>query len=133
IRQCGGAIANINANIVELQSLRRGVEILNEVLQTAPSEKSGVRTIDRVSEVRLKNVSVQYDSDSLILSGINLTLTRGTITAIVGPTGAGKSTIAQLIAGLILPSAGALTVGGIDIRDLNLAEWRKKIGYVFQD
>jgi len=133
IRQCGGAIANINANIVELQTLRRGVEILNEVLETAPSEKSGVRTIDRVSEVRLKNVSVQYDSDSLILSGINLTLTRGTITAIVGPTGAGKSTIAQLIAGLILPSAGALTVGGIDIRDLNLAEWRKKIGYVFQD
>ena len=133
IRQCGASIANINANIVELQTLRKGVEILNDVLETAPSEASGVRTIDRVSEVRLKNVSVRYDSNSAVLSATNLTLTPGTITAIVGPTGAGKSTIAQLVAGLILPSSGTLTVNGIDIRDLNLTEWRKKIGYVLQD
>jgi ABC-type multidrug transport system fused ATPase/permease subunit len=133
IRQCGASIANINANIVELQTLRRSVEITSEVLESAPSERSGVRTIDRIAKVQLENVSVQYSSDSVLLSAINLTLIPGTITAIVGPTGAGKSTIAHLIAGLVLPTSGGLTVNGIDFRDLNLTEWRKKIGFVEQN
>jgi len=133
IRQCGASIANINTNIVELQTLRRSVEVLNEVLEAAPAESSGVRIIDRVREIRLRNVSVRYDSDSAVLSATNLTFTAGTITGIVGPTGAGKSTIAQLVGGLQPPSSGVLTVNGIDIRELNLPEFRKKIGYVLQD
>ena len=133
IRQCGASIANINTNIVELQTLRRSVEVLNEVLEAAPAESSGVRIIDRVREIRLRNVSVRYDSDSAVLSATNLTFTAGTITGIVGPTGAGKSTIAQLVGGLLPPSSGVLTVNGIDIRELNLPEFRKKIGYVLQD
>ncbi|PYS56076.1 MAG: hypothetical protein DMG13_00925 [Acidobacteria bacterium] len=133
IRQCGASIANINATVVELQTLRRGVAAVAEAMQVTSPEKLGTRFISSVSEIRLEDVSVRYGSKEGILQGVNIALRKGTVTAIAGPTGAGKTTIAQLVSGLISPSSGTVWVNGIDLQDLDLRAWRTKIGYVSQD
>jgi ABC-type multidrug transport system fused ATPase/permease subunit len=133
IRQCGASIANVNATVVELQSLRRGVGAASEVIHGASTERFGTRSVSHVSDLELDNVFVRYGSKEGILKGVNIVFRKGTVSAIVGPTGAGKTTIAQLITGLISPSSGSVRVGGIDLQELDLQAWRAKIGYVSQD
>jgi ABC-type multidrug transport system fused ATPase/permease subunit len=133
IRQCGNSVASINALVAELQSVRRSVEVVPDVLQQFPPEPSGSQSMSRVSEIRLDNVSLEYESRGEVLHKVNLTMKRGTITAVVGPTGAGKSSIANLIVGLYRPSSGNITVDDVDLRDLDISQWRKRIGYVSQD
>ncbi|HYR89060.1 MAG TPA: ABC transporter ATP-binding protein [Terriglobia bacterium] len=133
IRQCGAATATINSTIAELQTLRRSVEILDEVLEVLPPEKSGTRPVKNISKLRLVNVSLHYRSRQQVLEDINLTLKKGTVTALVGSTGAGKSSIANLITGLYQPSSGSILVDGVNLNDLNLVQWRQRLGYVSQD
>lgn len=68
-----------------------------------------------------------------IIHGVSFTAKAGTVTALVGPSGSGKSTLAKLIARFWDVSAGAVTVGGADIRNLPLSELSEKISYVSQD
>ena len=133
IRQCGSSIATINSLTSDLQSLRRSVEIIPEIFQQIPREQSGTFVPGLVSEVRLENVSLQYQSREEVLHGVNLTMKRGTITAVVGATGAGKSSIANLLVGLYRPTSGSITVDGTDLTNMDLSAWRKRIGYVSQD
>jgi subfamily B ATP-binding cassette protein MsbA len=133
IRQCGTSIASINSYMVDLQTIRSSVEVVPEVLRQIPREKSGSRTLPRVSEVRFVDVSLQYQSRDEVLHHINLTMKRGTITAVVGATGAGKSSVANLLVGLYRPTSGKILADGIDLEEVDLSAWRKKIGYVSQD
>jgi ABC-type multidrug transport system fused ATPase/permease subunit len=58
---------------------------------------------------------------------------RGSVTAVVGPTGSGKSSIANLLVGLYRPTSGRILVDGVDLAELDLSAWRKRVGYVSQD
>ncbi len=133
IRQCGGSVASINALMVDLQSVRRSVEILPEVLNGIPPESWGKFVPPSIAEIHLAGVSLQYADRSEILHSVDLTFRRGTVTAIVGPTGAGKSSIANLIVGLYRPSAGGIFIDRVPLQDLDIVQWRKKIGFVSQD
>ena len=133
IRQCGASIANISFAIVDLQALRPRVRVLLEVQQKLPPEQSGTGAVRAVSELRFANVSLHYASREGALRNVSLSMKKGTVTAIVGPTGSGKSTIASLIVGLYPPSAGSILVDGKNLADLSLPEWRNRIGYVPQD
>ena len=68
-----------------------------------------------------------------ILDNVNLTLRRGQVTALVGQTGSGKSTIADLIIRLYDPNAGSIIVDDTDLRKIDLSAWRKRVGFVGQD
>jgi len=68
-----------------------------------------------------------------VLDGISATMRRGTITAIVGSTGSGKSTLVHLLLGFYEPRTGAVLIDGVDLRRVDLAAWRRAIGYVSQD
>lgn len=68
-----------------------------------------------------------------VLHGINMQIKEGTVNALVGPSGSGKSTIAKLIASLWEVNSGSIKIGGVDIRDLSLEEYNRKIAYVSQD
>jgi thiol reductant ABC exporter CydD subunit len=65
-----------------------------------------------------------------VLAGADLTIAPGEIVAVVGPNGTGKSTVVSLLLGFANPSRGAITVGGEDLRDLDLASWRRHLTYL---
>lgn len=85
-------------------------------------------------EIRFRHVSFRYgEASDKILRDINFTLRKGEILAIVGKSGGGKSTIADLLMGLLRPNQGSIEVDGVPIDCMNAHAWRKEIGYVPQE
>jgi len=85
-------------------------------------------------ELRLRDVTFAYPgAGTPVLSGFNLTVAAGTSLAIVGRNGAGKTTLAKLICRLYDPQSGAIEADGIDIREFDVADWRRRVTAVFQD
>jgi ATP-binding cassette subfamily B protein len=99
-------------------------------LQDAPNaiEMSPIR-----GEVSFENVTFGYNPDQLVLKGVNLHAKPGQMIALVGPTGAGKSTIINLILRFYDVSGGAVKVDGMDVRSVTQASLRRQIGIVLQD
>jgi ATP-binding cassette, subfamily B, bacterial len=87
-----------------------------------------------VEGIRFEAVSFRYpETDTDVLQDIDLTIPSGTTVAVVGLNGAGKTTLAKLLAGFYEPSAGRITVDGIDVRDLDAEQWRRRLSACFQD
>jgi ATP-binding cassette subfamily B protein len=84
-------------------------------------------------EVRFENVAFAYSSDRPVLDGISLTAVPGTITAIVGPTGSGKSTLMNLLLRLFDPDRGAISIDGHDLREFSVDSLRKNIAIALQE
>lgn len=84
------------------------------------------------NSIVLSNVTFGYH-DKEVLHGINMEIPSGKVCALVGPSGSGKSTIAKLIASLWDVKGGSIKIGGVDIRDLSLEEYNRKVAYVAQD
>ncbi len=84
-------------------------------------------------EVRVENVSYVYGEGHQALSNISFTLEPGTVTAIVGSSGSGKSTIARLLLRFFDPSKGRITLGGADLRQIASTELYRRIGFVLQE
>ncbi len=84
-------------------------------------------------EIRFEGVTHAPDGGRAVLSGIDLTLTPGTVTALVGPSGAGKSTLARLLLRFDDPGGGRITLGGADLRRIGAASLYRHIGFVLQD
>ena len=94
----------------------------------------GRREPSFMRSIELRNVSFFYPgSDVLALRDISFKINRGETVAVVGRSGAGKSTLADLLLGLFSPSRGAILIDGVDLRDLDQARWREKIGVVDQE
>ena len=91
------------------------------------------------NSITLKNVRFSYhkgiegEEKKEILHGINMVLPEGSFTAFVGPSGSGKSTIARLIASLWDVDSGDIEIGGVNIKDLSLEEYNRRVAYVSQD
>jgi len=83
--------------------------------------------------VELVNVSAAYKPDEPVLRNVSLTAEPGQTIAIVGPTGAGKTTIINLIPRFYEVTRGAVLIDGIDVRDVTMASLRQQIGVVLQD
>jgi ABC-type multidrug transport system fused ATPase/permease subunit len=85
-------------------------------------------------DIQFKDVTFGYETSSRpVLDNFDLTIPAGTSMAIVGQNGAGKTTLAKLLCRLYDPQEGAIEIDGVDLRDLQLAEWRARIAAVFQD
>jgi ATP-binding cassette subfamily B protein len=84
------------------------------------------------AEIRFREVRMTF-GDRDVLSGINLTIRAGETVAIVGHTGSGKTTLASLVPRLFDPSAGAVELGGVDVRAFDPGELRRQIGFVPQE
>lgn len=82
--------------------------------------------------VTLKDVTFAY-KEKEVLHGIDMQIRPGTVNALVGPSGSGKSTIAKLIASLWDVKSGSICIGGVDIRELSLEEYNRRVAYVSQD
>jgi len=86
------------------------------------------------SGVEFRNVGFRYDNATApVLDGLSLQIARGRVTAIVGASGAGKSSLVNLLARLYDPQSGAIVVDGTDLRELQLDSWRRQIAVVSQE
>lgn len=111
---------------------RRVFEIIDQV--SPVTEKSDAINITEVrGHVTFENVSFGYDSHGTILKEVNFEAQPGQIIALVGASGSGKSTIANLIPRFYDVTSGRITIDGIDIRDQTLASLRRHVGIVHQD
>jgi ATP-binding cassette subfamily C protein len=80
----------------------------------------------------LRNVSFSYGRGP-VLTDVSLQIPAGRITTLVGESGSGKTTIADLLLGLYAPDSGTVSIDGVDLRDLDIKQWRSMIGYVPQE
>jgi subfamily B ATP-binding cassette protein MsbA len=83
--------------------------------------------------VEFREVSFAYEENSPVLHGVSFLASPGTATALVGPSGGGKSTIIGLVAAFYRPGSGAILVDGHDLSKVRLSDYRSQIGVVFQD
>jgi ATP-binding cassette subfamily B protein len=111
-------------------------ERITEVLQTEATVAppvDGITVMPEPGALKLRNVDFSFPgAEDPVLCGVNLTVVRGGVTAIVGGTGSGKSTLCTLIPRLVDPSAGTVLVGGVDVRTLAPAALARAVGYVPQ-
>ncbi|HEX7231328.1 MAG TPA: ABC transporter ATP-binding protein [Candidatus Binatia bacterium] len=84
------------------------------------------------NSVRLNNVSFAYEKIA-VLGNVSLTVPAGSFTAIMGPSGAGKTTIADLVSGLLRPQQGEILIDNMPLDQVDLRQWRRMIGYVPQE
>ncbi len=109
---------------------------LFEILDTAPQvqERPDARELSRVQgAVHIDHVSFHYTNGVPVLHDVSLRAEPGTVTAFLGSTGSGKTTLAQLMPRFYDVSSGRITLDDVDIRDVSLASLRRQIGVVMQD
>ena len=115
-----------------MASGRRVFEILDQV--SPVREKPGAVDIDAVKGlVRFENVSFSYDSHGTVLKNVSFEAKPGQVIALVGTSGSGKSTVANLIPRFYDVTSGRITIDDIDIRDISFASLRRHVGIVHQD
>ncbi len=118
-----------------VQSAKAGMRRCLELLDLEPEirDRPGARAIGRArGEIEFDNVAFGYDSETQVLKGISFKANAGETIAIVGPTGAGKSTMASLLARFYEPKSGHIRIDGQNVSDLTLKSLRGNISIVLQ-
>lgn len=121
---------------VSLESGLIGVRMMYELLDAPVTmvEKYDARELPPgKGEVALKNVTFGYDASHLIFDGLSLSFPAGKTTALVGPSGGGKSTLINLTMRLYDPISGTVEIDGVSLTDLKFSSLRSKMAYVGQD
>ena len=101
--------------------------------QEQPDEKECIVPSDRSGQVTFENVTFGYTPERLLMHGINLTVKPGQKVAVVGPTGAGKTTLINLLMRFYEVNGGSIQVDGVKITDMSREELRDRFGMVLQD
>lgn len=130
-----GPLKALYGEASRLTVMNAALDRIEEVLEKKELADTGTKHLPRVSgkqmEVRFKDVTFAYENKD-ILHHINFSMAPNTMTALVGPSGGGKSTIANLLARLWDIKNGEITIRGVDIREIPLAELMEQISMVFQ-
>lgn len=104
-----------------------------KLLDMEKEENDGNLKLEKINSIEFKNVKLSYDNINIILNNINFKIDKKITVAIVGKSGAGKTSLVNLIPRFYNISEGNILVNGIDYREYELDSLRNKIGYVFQD
>ncbi len=136
VDQIHSPMEEIGQTLTDMQLSMASAERVLEVLDTKPeiADKPGAKTLDRVAgAIEFENVCFAYHPDCPVLHDINFSVRPGEVIAIVGPTGAGKTTLANLIARFYDPRAGRVALDGFDLRDLTVQTLRDNLALVIQE
>lgn len=108
---------------------------LEEECKKATEDQKESENVEFEREIKFDNVSFHYNKEngSFSIKDLSLSIVSGKTTAIVGLSGAGKSTVCDLIMGLIKPDDGQILIDGNQLREESVSSWRNQIGYVAQD
>ncbi len=134
----GGPMARMNLSRSQLMTLLPAVQSLQEFLMNPDKEhlaKEGVQDFEKLEQgIRFENVSFRYGpQENYVLKDLDFDIPRGKMTAIVGGSGVGKTTIVALLGRLHDPTSGRILVDGRDLREIKSSEWHRKIGVVSQN
>ena len=133
--QINQPIQNLTQLAGQLQSAKSSLDRIFQVLDEADevNDKTEKLEQDLTGQVSFKDVDFQYVVDKPLIRNFNLEVKPGEMVAIVGPTGAGKTTLINLLMRFYDVTKGAITVDGHDIRHLSRQDYRKQFGMVLQD
>jgi ABC-type multidrug transport system fused ATPase/permease subunit len=126
-------MSNIGSQLTEaFAGLDRTEEIMNYPLEDA----HGIRNLmlpNFKGDIRFENVSFAYEEGKEVVKGISFDAPAGSVTALVGTSGSGKTTIAGLAASFLNPDSGLITIDGNDLQKVSLKSYRSQLGVVLQD
>ena len=133
--QINQPIQNLTQLAGQLQSAKSSLDRIFQVLDEADEVNDKTEKLDQdlTGQVSFKDVDFQYVADKPLIRNFNLEVKPGEMVAIVGPTGAGKTTLINLLMRFYDVTKGAITVDGHDIRHLSRQDYRKQFGMVLQD
>lgn len=133
--QINQPIQNLTQLAGQLQSAKSSLDRIFQVLDEADEVNDRTEKLDQdlTGQVSFKDVDFQYVADKPLIQNFNLEVKPGEMVAIVGPTGAGKTTLINLLMRFYDVTKGAITVDGQDIRHLSRQDYRKQFGMVLQD
>ena len=133
--QINQPIQNLTQLAGQLQSAKSSLDRIFQVLDEADEVNDKTEKLDQdlTGQVSFKDVDFQYVVDKPLIRNFNLEVKPGEMVAIVGPTGAGKTTLINLLMRFYDVTKGAITVDGHDIRHLSRQDYRKQFGMVLQD
>lgn len=126
-------MSNIGSQLTEAFA---GLDRSEEIMKMDPEDLEDSRPIvleEIHGDVEFKDVHYSYDEGKEVLHGINIKAPKGTVTALVGSSGSGKSTTASLAATFLTPKSGMITIDDHDLSKVNLASFRRHLGVVLQD
>jgi ABC-type multidrug transport system fused ATPase/permease subunit len=126
-------MSNIGSQLTEAFA---GLDRTEEIMNMEPEDDGRVRTITIGpihGDIKFENVSFAYEEGKQVLNNINFLAPAGTVTALVGTSGSGKTTIAGLVAAFLNPVSGMITIDGIDLSKVSLSSYRSQLGVVLQD
>jgi ATP-binding cassette subfamily B protein len=129
-------LRTLGQRVSTLQRAAAAARRVVDVLRAEPVvlEAAAPREFPLDAHVRFEDVRFSYgDGSGAVLDGFTLDIPPGTSLALVGATGSGKSTVASLLARFYDPEGGRVTIGGVDVRELRLADVRRGVGIVFED
>ena len=126
-------MSNIGSQFTEaFAGLDRTEEIMNMDPEDHPDQRPVV--LEKMhGDIAFKDVTFEYEEGKPVLHGISFNANRGSVIALVGTSGSGKSTIASLAATFLTPTTGTVTIDGQDLSKIQLASYRKHLGVVLQD
>ncbi|MFF0867115.1 ABC transporter ATP-binding protein [Nonomuraea sp. NPDC003560] len=126
-------VAALGHGFDDLQAARRAVGRIKDVLAVPPLPEPVRPVVPRGHRIELRDVRFGYDDGREVLRGIDLELEPGTVTAVVGPSGGGKSTLVRLLPRFFDPTHGSVVLGGVDLREIGSRELYRRVSFVFQD
>lgn len=124
-----GALHSINEKIPYVENV---IKFREALMQNVEEKEKGL-SFNFFSRIVFKNVNFSYDFRLPILRDVNFALLWGETLGLIGPSGAGKTSLADLLLRLFVPSSGEILIDDVNIGKVDLGEWRRKIGYVSQD
>ena len=130
-----GSLAKLEVFSENMRQVKFTVEGLEEFLEMPELSEPAERAEISHTDVALKDVHFSYTGEEKdeVLHGVGLTLPEGSFTALVGPSGGGKSTVAKLIARFWDVTSGAITIGGVNVKDMPLSQLSEYVSFVTQD
>lgn len=136
-RQLSQPVSQISQMYTQLQSALAGAERIFEILDEDDEVDAEAHEKDHMAisagDVIFENVNFSYDGETPILREVDLHAQPGSVTALVGPTGAGKTTIINLLTRFYEIDSGTILIDGVDLREINKIELRRQLGIVLQD
>jgi ABC-type multidrug transport system fused ATPase/permease subunit len=127
----------VQSSYRKLLNVVGGVHNFTDLVMTlrvnSENDHEGTELPNFAADLELHDVSVSYRGRGKVLSNLSLEMKAGERVALVGASGAGKSTALAVLTGLISPDSGSVSINGVGLDDIDLAEFRKRIGYVPQD